>query len=167
MIIKAVLFDLDGTLVDSRAIEHFRTARRWKDCVKSLDRTACFPEVNAVLAELRKSDIKTAVVTTSVSYYAQAICKHHGILYDTLVAYHDAPPKPAPDPFLKALERLGVAPENALGIGDDAPDSLGLTAAAVLALGAGWSPVFNPEAKWKRALSSPSELLKVIGEMKS
>lgn len=167
MTIKAVLFDLDGTLVDTRLIEHLRTARKWKECVRALDRTTCFAEVKEALAELKRSDIKTAIVTTSVSYYAIAACRHHGITYDALVAYHDARPKPAPDSFEKALARLGVAPENALGVGDDTPDSAGLMAASVVALGAGWSPVFNSKAGWDRVLSSPGELLNVIAERNS
>ncbi|XXT15370.1 hypothetical protein WME94_34480 [Sorangium sp. So ce429] len=44
--------------------------------------------------------------------------EHDGIEYAALVAYHDAKPKPAPEPCPLTLARLGVLPENAIGVSD-------------------------------------------------
>jgi putative hydrolase of the HAD superfamily len=43
----------------------------------------------------------------------------------------DAPPKPAPEPFERALDATGIAPEDALHVGDSAEDVRGARAAGV------------------------------------
>jgi beta-phosphoglucomutase-like phosphatase (HAD superfamily) len=90
------------------------------------------------------------------------MCRHHGFEHDALVCYHDAKPKPAPDSFLFALKRFGLQTDEAIGVGDDLPDSLALEAAHIRAFGAGWSPVLNPESKWERVLGSPSEIEQIL-----
>jgi beta-phosphoglucomutase-like phosphatase (HAD superfamily) len=161
-IVKAVLFDLDGTLVDSRPIEALRKARRWKDCVSNLRKTSAFDGVTATITKLRQGGIRVGIITTSVSFYAKAMCGHHGFKYDTLVCYHDASPKPAPDPFLLALTRFDLQASEAIGIGDDSPDSVALAAAKIRAFGAGWSPILNPEAEWEKVLSSPNAIMGLL-----
>jgi HAD superfamily hydrolase (TIGR01549 family) len=167
MTVKAVLFDLDGTLVDTSTLEHLRKARKWKDCVAKCGSTSCFPAISEVLTRLREEDVKIGIVTTSVSFYAERLCGHHGIKYDTLVAWHDVRrQKPAPDPFLKVLERLNVSAREAVGVGDDAPDATALNAAGIPALGAGWSPVLQRGAGWSRILEAPEQLLTLLAKSK-
>jgi phosphoglycolate phosphatase-like HAD superfamily hydrolase len=165
MTIKAVLFDLDGTLIDSRSVEQLRKSRNWKGCVANRGTTRVFEGVDKAIADLRNLGIQIGIVTTSVSYYAKAMCQHHKIPYDTLVCYHDAPAKPRPDSFLLALRRFKLRPDEAIGIGDDLPDSLALSAARIPAFGSGWSPVLNPDAKWQDVLASPNDVLELISRL--
>ena len=144
------------------AIQRYRTARKWKECVTRAAKTNLFDGVSFLLGELVRRKIKIAVVTTSVSYYAENLCRHHKIPVDALIAYHDARPKPAPDSFLLALDKLRTPVSDALGVGDDLPDSLALYAAGVKSLGAGWNPALNPEAKWDAVLKRPADLLALI-----
>ena len=77
-----------------------RKARDFKGAVAKKHDTELFPGVRELLEGIATRGIAVAVVTTSVSYYASAILKHHAIDYDALIAYHDARPKPAPDGVL-------------------------------------------------------------------
>jgi HAD superfamily hydrolase (TIGR01509 family) len=121
-----------------------------------------FDGITTAIAALRKRGLQIGIVTTSVSYYAEALCRHHKFQYDTLVCYHDAKPKPAPDSFLLALKRFQLDPSQAIGIGDDLPDSLALAAAGIRAFGAGWSPILNPESEWEKVLSSPGRIERLL-----
>lgn len=156
---KALLIDLDGTLIDTSAIEALRQARKWRDCVANFGSTACFEGLHTALQQLTAAGTKIAVVTTSVSYYAQAALRHHNIPHHALVSYHDARPKPAPDPYLKAASLLGIDTAECIGVGDGEPDLHSLKSAGIKALGAGWSPSLVFPDKWDAILSTPADLV--------
>ena len=158
----AFLFDLDGTLVDTSAIMELRSRRKWKECVANLRHTTLFAGVPELLATIKAQGGKVAVVTTSVSYYAERALRHHGIQVDALVAYHDVPrTKPAPDGYLKALRQLGNEASDAYGIGDDAVDAHALGAAQIVSIGAGWNPDFHSAAPWDHVALTPAGVLKI------
>jgi phosphoglycolate phosphatase-like HAD superfamily hydrolase len=164
MAISAIVFDLDGTLLDTAGIQALRDARDWKGCIAHADRTRLFPGIKETLAALKEREYKLAMCTSSVSYYAHRLLAHHQVdIFDTVVAYHEtARRKPAPDPILAALKRLAINPEHAVGVGDQGIDAAALTAAGVPALGAGWSPSLDRSAGWTRILREPAELLSVL-----
>ena len=75
------------------------------------------------MRELRQAGLKTAVVSSSRN--CAAVLEYAGItnLFDTRVDGETAlelnlPGKPAPDTFLEAARRLGVAPERAIVVED-------------------------------------------------
>lgn len=80
-----------------------------------------YPHVTVTLMTLLKSGLRLAVVSDAPRREAWLrLCSlnlHH--LFDVVVTYEDTGErKPSPAPFRHALERLGVAPEEALMVGD-------------------------------------------------
>lgn len=158
---RAVLFDLDDTLVDTRELAQLRESRQWKQAVRQVAVTRLFAGIQATLAELDCRAIRWGVVTTSVSYYANAVLAHHGLDPAVVVAFHDATPKPSPASVTLALTRLSVRAECAIGIGDSEKDLSAYRSAGMLAVGAAWSATLAPVA-WDVRIGTPSELLALL-----
>lgn len=153
------ILDLDDTLVNTAGLAHLRQRRDWRGCVRNLSETVLFEGIPDLLAALRGKGFKIGIVTTSVSYYAEAVLNHHQIPYDALVAYHDCSPrKPHPASILKCMSKLGLTPENTIGLGDAATDAEAYAASSIKGLGAGWSPKFQASPAWTAVLKHPSEL---------
>jgi len=80
-----------------------------------------YPHVNLTLLDLIKRGLKLAVVTDAPRMQAwmrlaQLQLQHQ---FDLVVAFEDTGErKPSPKPFARALELLGVAPEEAIMVGD-------------------------------------------------
>ena len=80
-----------------------------------------YPHVYLTLIELAKMDLKLAVVSDAPAREAWLrltyLNLHH--LFDVVVTFDDSGKrKPDPVPFQKALDRLGVKPQEALMVGD-------------------------------------------------
>ncbi len=161
MKIKAVIFDLDDTLVDTSLLRPFRDQRLWAKAVEQIGTTKLFPGIYELLSSLDEHSIPYAVVTTSISNYAWAVLKHHAIRCKELVAYHDAPKKPSPKPVMLAMNRLGVAASGIIGIGDNAHDQAAYSAAGVLSVGAAWSPAYQP-CSWDCVAQTPHEVIAML-----
>lgn len=158
---RGILFDLDDTLVDTSALRELRTKRLWKDAVRRLDETEMFAGVADMLGTCSNGGIPWAVITTSVSHYAGRVLTHHALVPTTLVAYHDARPKPHPAGVLLALQRLGLGPKDVVGVGDSETDLLAYRAAGVVAIGAGWSPALA-KCEWDELMKKPGDLLATL-----
>ncbi len=164
---QAVLFDVDGTLVDSRefvlgAMEHaLRThqlpvpprttlaatigppldecyrkivphadIRALRDAHRAWQRERIhlvvpFPNARRTLETLKTAGVRLAAVTSRSRVSSLGSLDGAGLsaLLEVVISAEDAPrPKPAPDPVLLALERLGVIASNAVMIGDTTAD---------------------------------------------
>jgi len=80
-----------------------------------------YPHVNITLLELLKRGLKLAVVSDAPRLQAWTrlaqLQLHH--LFDTIVAFEDTGErKPSPKPFERAIEVLGIAPGEAIMVGD-------------------------------------------------
>lgn len=186
MTISALLFDLDGTLIDSielllRSMEaafeghHPRPTRaQWtagigtplrtqladwcdtdQDVITLVERyrvyqdqhlealTTLFPGVADTLTWARESGLKTAIVTSKGRIMTARSLDHVGLndAFDTIITYEETERhKPAPEPVLLALSRLGVTANQALFVGDSPHDMQSGNAAGVQTAAAQWGP---------------------------
>ena len=140
----ALLADLDGTLLDSpldlaalkrevgahdtSILEHLATlpldeaARGWAIVASYENRAAehavWAPGAARLLAHCRASGVAVAIVTNNSGEIVRPILARLGIECAVVIAREDAIPKPAPEPILLALQRLGVSLADAAFLGD-------------------------------------------------
>jgi pyrophosphatase PpaX len=87
--------------------------------------------------------------------------------FDVVVAAEDVERhKPAPDPLLLALERLGAEPDQAVYVGDSPFDIAAASAAGVHSVAVTWGGIYTEEAlraeRPDTIVSTPRELLDVL-----
>ncbi|MBI3184626.1 MAG: HAD-IA family hydrolase [Myxococcales bacterium] len=139
----AFLFDLDMTLVDSSALDDWRTRQLWQHVRANMGQVKpfAFSTVSAheLPGRLKALGHRVAVVTSSPRWYAEQLLSQFGVTYDALVAYGDTTQhKPDPEPINAALATLGAAAEDAYHIGDAPIDVEASYHAGVASIGAGW-----------------------------
>lgn len=177
---RAVLFDVDGTLLDTRdfilgGFEHalathghaartraelaavvgrtlhegyplvapgcdpprmIETHRAWQR--ENLHLALPFPDTVPTLAALHAAGLRLAAVTTRSRVTSLDTLRLAGIdgYFDVVISWEDIThPKPHPEPVQRALERLSVAPEHALMVGDTDADILAGRAAGTRTAG--------------------------------
>ncbi len=143
--IQGIIFDLDGTLVDSRL--DFTVIRRELDCPEGLGvleyintlpadqrndaeqvvldherrgaaRAEWMPGARECLAQCRASGIPTAILTRNAREVADLTLSRLGIEVGMLLAREDCPPKPAPEGLLKIAGDWGLSPSRLVYVGD-------------------------------------------------
>jgi len=160
MTICAVLFDMDGTIYDS-GIDWFAlrgeidipwdgrpileqlaevdpgTRERGLAALHRIeahgaDNGSLIDGVEELLEFLEARGVRYALVTNNSRRSADVVLSRHPLPFDVVLTREDGAPKPAPDLFLSALERLGGVPaERAVVIGDAHIDLLGAQAAGI------------------------------------
>ena len=187
MPIEAVLFDLDGTLVDSLqdlafSVNHVLTElgmpthsvdsyqRRIGDGSRTMvsralppDRSACldeavdsfknyykvhcldhtdaYPEMDALLEELKERSTLMAVLSNKPHELTVQIVENlfpAGLFDACLGQKDDCPKKPDPAGALRIAETLGSSRKCTLFLGDSAIDMRTATAAGMIPVGASW-----------------------------
>jgi HAD superfamily hydrolase (TIGR01509 family) len=95
------------------------------------------PGALVLLAEIRDAGIPTALVTMSVRRMAEQIVAQVPFkAFDTIVSGDEVEnAKPHPDAYLRAAEKLGVAPEQAIAIEDSLAGLASAVAAGTIAIG--------------------------------
>jgi phosphoglycolate phosphatase len=94
--------------------------------------SSAYPGVREGLASLREAGLKLACVTNKAARFTHALLESSGLagLLDAVVTPESAGTrKPDPGPFLFACRQLGVAPAQAVAVGDSLNDSQGARAA--------------------------------------
>jgi N-acetyl-D-muramate 6-phosphate phosphatase len=115
--------------------------------------TTLFPGMHELLEGLEARGIAWGVVTNKFERFARPILMQLGIAdrAATIVGGDTCPrPKPFPDPLLLAAERIGVAPNRTLYIGDDERDVQAARAAGMPVIVAGYGYLGNdtPPTEW-------------------
>ncbi|HEY0016826.1 MAG TPA: HAD-IA family hydrolase [Longimicrobium sp.] len=102
-----------------------------------------FPDAAQTVAELERRGYGLAIVTSKHRRAAMKGMELCGLVrhFDVIVTPEDvAEPKPHPEPVLLALQKLGVAPHEALFVGDSPHDIASGRAAGTRTAAALWGP---------------------------
>ena len=127
-----------------------------------------YPGVLEAVQELSVAGIRLALVTSKMHGGLERGLSLGGFdgLFEILIGADDVDnPKPHPEPVLKALAGLGVAPADAVFVGDSPHDMASGRAAGVRTAAATWGPFANDELEphepdiW---LESPSAIRDLI-----
>lgn len=94
------------------------------------------PDAGRVVRAVHEAGLRQALITNTPSPLARDILAHAKLELDAVVGGTDVPNgKPAPDMVLEACRRLGVAPREALVVGDSHYDRAAAAAAKVRFVG--------------------------------
>lgn len=137
---------LGGRTVPEPQIQEWldRKNRHYQELLQTLSPADLLPGVAALLQEIREAGLGLAIV--SASHNTPFVLARLGIaeLFDAVIAgpEADAPagkrrPKPAPDLFLLAAERLGCPPANCLVVEDAESGLIGARTAGMVTVGLG------------------------------
>jgi phosphoglycolate phosphatase-like HAD superfamily hydrolase len=151
----ALLFDLDGTLVDSV----YQHVLAWREALEA--------EGLVTLTEMR---VPWAVATSGSEVTAKGPLSLLGIPEGTPVITRDqvAYAKPNPDLFLLAAERLHVPPGDCFVVGDSIWDLLAAQRAGALGVGllsGGYGSEELETAGAYRVYDDPADLLRHLDEL--
>lgn len=144
--IKAVVFDLDGTLVDSKLdFTELRRRLGWPEQTLILEHLASLtcpleqqqamqiivdfelegarnagwmPNADLLLQQLNQRQIPLAILTRNMRQATELCIEALSIPIDLVLTRDDAPAKPQPEGLWQIAQRLGVQPHEILYVGD-------------------------------------------------
>ena len=162
MQIKAVIFDLDGTITQpffdfDNIREEIGLARDSGPLLESMEKMTSQQRQNAekilhyheqkavtesrlnanakkTLSALRSAGINIGILTRNKRENALAVAKKHELEFDTVIGREDGPVKPDAFGVLRICEQFGVEPKETMLVGDYLFDLLSAKAAGAVAV---------------------------------
>ena len=128
-----ILVALAGQEQRPRAQEFTRAFERRADEVMVRD-TVLFSDVPDCIDGLKLLGCRLGIISTKYRYRIEATLERERMLshFDVIIGGEDVDHyKPAPDGLLRALDGLGVRPDDAVYLGDSVPDAEAAEAASV------------------------------------
>jgi HAD superfamily hydrolase (TIGR01509 family) len=146
--IDAVVFDMDGTLIDSKydwpeirrrlavtsdsiidelnGLPDPERTEKWSE-LEAIERQATLSAAlkdgaNELLELLRKHGLATALVTNNSDHNTHLLLDRFNLEFDVVLTRDSGLWKPSGAPLAKAMEHLGVLPERCLAVGDSRYD---------------------------------------------
>ena len=136
---RAVVFDLDQILIDSRLAEPLRQERRWGDVYKTIPRLPPYKGISELLRWLSLRGVGLGIATARPARYCELIVKRWGFPINARVCFGDTPrQKPSPEPVVACLKRLGAAAADAVAVGATFADIRAYRAAGAFSVVAQW-----------------------------
>ena len=136
---KAAIFDLDLTLIDSTIAEEARHHRDWSRVYSLIPLFRLYDGMNDVFDFIRTNQIPVAIVSTAPSSYLRRVISAFSIPANVIVGYHDASPiKPHPAPMLAALRQLNLPGHQAISFGDRGIDIQSSNSAGIPSVACFW-----------------------------
>ena len=97
-----------------------------------------YPGIKPFLKRLKERDCTTVVISSTYGKLVEIMLEKAGLLnfIDYIVSGDEiSKGKPDPEPFLKGLEKTGLLPEEAIGLGDSIFDAKSCTSAGIQFIG--------------------------------
>lgn len=107
-------------------------------CLLREHRVAPSTGLRQLLEHLHGRGVKIGIASASNRRYVDAVLEHLGVAeYFTAFCCGDdeVAPKPSPEPYLLACKKLGVKPEEAVGVEDSRTGSMAVAAAGMFCIG--------------------------------
>jgi HAD superfamily hydrolase (TIGR01509 family) len=159
-----VLFDLDFTLIDSSLIAHLRQTHQQQTVYQMIPQIPVYEGIHELLPTLKAHNILIAIVTSSRKTFCDRLIAHHNWPIDHLISRQDVrQPKPHPAGIHLALQKLNIAPQNAIMIGDHPHDIQAAQAAKVYSIGALWGSQTSTEL----IAAQPDRLCATVNELQN
>ena len=161
---KSMYPDFDDAKIDN-CVDTYRQifAERRKELMPDL-----FPGVKETLAELRKRGYRMTIATSRLTDSLMLFMRHHGIDHyfeyavgSDSVTHH----KPHPEPALKTLAALNIAPSEAIMVGDMPVDIAMAHNAGIRAIGVDYGNATREELEAAEAdwiVDSITKILEII-----
>jgi len=133
---------------------------------QALDAVAlsAYPGVVETLAALRAKGLPVAVFTGASTRAARILLRAANLDVDIVLGGDQVErPKPAADGMLLAAQRLATAPDHLIMIGDSPLDLQAARAAGSYNASAAWGHMYDPSEPADVTLTTPQELLHLLG----